>query len=127
MTKLRNALVRFIAGFSVHIELLGLEPGFAQVPAPSKIVSLPQNDQLDALLAARKWSYLSEALRVTRDSATAGRMLDWLHARIDAGGGFLLTYVYALKLWEVGNLAKNDDPMHDLRTTSGLITCTLMS
>jgi hypothetical protein len=122
MTKLRNALVRFVVGFSMLVGLLGLEPGFAQVLAPSKTASLPQNDQLDALLAARKWNDLSEALRAARDSASVGRMLDWLRARIDAGGGFMLTFVYALKLWQVGNLAKNDDPMHDLRISSGFIT-----
>jgi hypothetical protein len=47
--------------------------------------------------------------------------MDWLHRKIDAGGGFFLGFMYARDLWLLGSAQKIEDPAKDLRATAGLI------
>jgi hypothetical protein len=47
--------------------------------------------------------------------------MDWLHTRLDAGGGLLLGLLYARDLWVVGNSQHVADPAKDMRVTAGMI------
>ena len=89
--------------------------------------SFPSDAELDALLAARNWNGLEAAFsrplvkeQITNDLIS--RRLNWLKARIDAGGGFFLAMFYARDLWGIGNALKVDDPNKDLRSTAALIS-----
>jgi hypothetical protein len=55
--------------------------------------SLPSDEQLDALLAARNWEGLVTAFESVRSDESSVRALDWLDARINSGGGSLLGFL----------------------------------
>ena len=81
----------------------------------------PASDaQLDELLASHQWNALGAALRA--DPQSIARMMDWLHQRIDTGGGLLLPLIFARDLWMVGDRLKAADPEQDVRVTSGMMT-----
>jgi hypothetical protein len=92
-----------------------------QKPAAAS-ADLPSDQDLDALLLAKKWNELGAALSRAKSSESVVRMMDWLQSRIDAGGGSLLGFIYAKNLWDIGEAQKIDDPDKDLRLTAGLIT-----
>jgi hypothetical protein len=92
-----------------------------QAPAPSS-ADLPSDQDLDALLLAKKWNDLGTALSHAKSSESVVRMMDWLQSRINAGGGSLLGFIYAKNLWDIGEAQKVTDRDKDLRITSGLIT-----
>jgi hypothetical protein len=99
-----------------------IEPGAAlaqQQPAPAV---LPSDKELDALLAAKKWNEIGAAMSLRQSSEAVTRMMNWLHTRIDAGGGFFLSFLYARNLWNAGSFLKVDDPNKDLRISAALIT-----
>jgi len=94
----------------------------AQNQPATTIEALPTDAALDALLAARDWNKLGMVLSRPTDAASFGRRLNWLHSRIDAGGGSLLPQLFARDLWVVGIQQNVDDPTKDLRLTAGMMT-----
>jgi hypothetical protein len=92
-----------------------------QPPAASS-ADLPSDQDLDALLLAKKWNELGTALSRAKSPESVGRKLDWLQSRLDVGGGSLLGFIYAKDLWDIGEAQKVKDPNQDLRLTAGLIT-----
>ena len=92
-----------------------------QTPAATS-ADLPSDQDLDALLLAKKWNDLGSALSRAKSPESVARKLDWLESRLEVGGGSLLGFIYAKDLWEIGEAQKVDDPNHDLRLTAGLIT-----
>jgi hypothetical protein len=102
-------------------------------PAPAKLsaapnpqpaatsVDLPPDQDLDALLLAKKWNDLGSALSRAKSPDSVARKLDWLQSRLDVGGGSLLGFIYAKDLWDIGEAQKIDDPNKDLRLTAGRI------
>ena len=91
-------------------------------PAAASYGDLPSDQDLDALLLAKKWNELATALSRAKSQESIVRMLDWLRSRLDAGGGSLLGFIYSKDLWDIGEAQKVDDPNKDLRVTAGLIT-----
>jgi hypothetical protein len=91
-----------------------------QTTSPS--ADLPSDQELDALLLAKKWNDLGAALSRAKSPDAVVRKLDWLQSRLDVGGGSLLGFIYAKDLWDIGATQKIDDPNKDLRITAGLIT-----
>jgi hypothetical protein len=88
-----------------------------QPPAAS---ALPSNEQLDALVAARNWNELADVLAQAEGEDFA-RKIDWLKAKVDAGGGLPLVLAYAQSLWDVGRSNPTADPDKDLRVTAALM------
>ena len=86
---------------------------------------LPSNEQLDALVAAKKWNELAEALAEVTNAEQFARKLDWLKAKVDAGGGLPLVLAYTQSLWDAGqsNPSANPsaDPDKDLRATAAFM------
>jgi len=91
-------------------------------PPVAASADLPSDQDLDALLLAKKWNELASALARAKSSESVVRMMDWLQSRLGAGGGSLLGFIYAKDLWDLGEAQKIDDPNKDLRVTAGLIT-----
>ena len=88
-----------------------------QRPAAS---ALPSNEQLDALVAAKKWNELADVL-AQAEGEDFGRKLDWLKTKVDGGGGLPLVLAYTQSLWDVGRSNPNADPDKDLRVTAALM------
>jgi hypothetical protein len=83
--------------------------------------ALPSDKALDAMVAARDWHGLGTALSEVSDEASLTRALDWLQAKVTAGGGFMIAVMYARELWTAGEAMKLDDPGKDLRVTAGMM------
>jgi hypothetical protein len=83
--------------------------------------SLPSDEQLDALLAARNWDGLVTAFEGVRSDETSVRALDWLDARINSGGGSLLGFLYTRLLWDLPSPQNVNDPDKDPRVRAGLM------
>ncbi len=123
MLKLHRALVMGVAICSLLIWSVSGNLGAAQNQAPvAAPADLLSDQELDALLLAKKWNELAAALSRAKSPDSVVRMLDWLHSRLDAGGGSLLGFIYAKDLWDIGEAQKLADPTKDLRITAGLIT-----
>jgi hypothetical protein len=90
-----------IAALAVTL-LLPLLPASALTGPSSAVHPLPSDAELDALWAARKWNDLGEALSHPDSSASFSRSMDWLHTRLEAGGGLMLGILYARDLWILG-------------------------
>jgi hypothetical protein len=86
--------------------------------SPSPLLS---DTELDALLLAKNWNGLGEALSNPISIDEFVRKLNWLRTRTYNGGGFLLAAIYARDLWTVGDSLKKNDPTTDPRTTAGFI------
>lgn len=84
--------------------------------------SAPSNERLDALLAARDWNALAAALSHAKTGDQFAQNMEWMRAKLLAGGGSLLGFLYSRDLWTAGQQAKAHDPMKDLRVTAGLFT-----
>jgi hypothetical protein len=78
--------------------------------------------QFDALLAAHNWNGLAAALSQTTQAAQVLQRMDWMQAKLNAGGGAMLGFFYARDLWSAGSALKEPDPMKDARVTAGMIT-----
>jgi hypothetical protein len=102
--------------------LLPLSAANAQPQATPTIQPMPSGAELDALWTARKWNDLGAALSHPDSAASFTRSMDWLHTRLDAGGGLLLGLLYARDLWLVGESQNVTDPAKDLRMTAAMIT-----
>lgn len=115
---------RIFLATSVFVILLSSAPLVCAIaqnsPAPAVAATLSNND-LDALLEAKDWNRLSAALRSPRDAASAARVLNWLHAKLDSGAGFLVALAYMHDLWGAGSALNVQDPGKDLRVSAGLI------
>jgi hypothetical protein len=98
-----------------------IEPAAAQEPRHSATHALPSDEQLDALLAARKWDELADALSNVTGSEARLRSINWLKAKIEAGGGFPLVIFYARDLWNAGQSNPIADPDKDPRVTAGFM------
>jgi hypothetical protein len=83
--------------------------------------SLPSDEQLDALLAARNWDGLVTAFEGVRSDESLVRALDWLDARINSGGGSLLGFLYTRFLWDLRSPQNVNDPDKDPRLRAGLM------
>jgi hypothetical protein len=94
----------------------------AQSQQQPPVHPLPPDAELDALLAAHKWHELAAALSHLDSPASLYRSLNWLEARLDAGGGLLIGLIDARTLWEVGEHLHDPDPRSDLRLTAGMVT-----
>jgi hypothetical protein len=115
----------------ILVALLGLLTGLVpaklsaapnQTPAAASSADLPSDQDLDALLLAKKWNDLASALSRAKSPESVARKLDWLQSRLEVGGGSLLGFIYARDLWDIGEAQKVNDPNQDLRLTAGLIT-----
>ena len=111
----------FFAALAMII-LMPLRPAEAQPQPLPAVRSMPSDAELDALWAARKWDDLGGALSNPDSAATFSRGMDWLHTRLDAGGGLMLGLLYARDLWIVGKSQNVADPAKDMRMTAGMIT-----
>jgi hypothetical protein len=89
----------------------GTKSGTGMVAAP-----LPSDEQLDALLAARNWNGLVRAF-----DGSLVRALDWLDARINSGGGFLLAFLNSRFLWDIDSVPNVNNPDKDPRFRAGLM------
>jgi hypothetical protein len=78
--------------------IASVEPAAAQAQQQPAAGGLPSNEQLDALVAAKKWNELSDALAEVTDAEQFARKLDWLKAKVDAGGGLPLVLAYTQSL-----------------------------
>lgn len=95
-------------------------PARSGAAQPDAAQSAPaSNAQLDEMLAAHQWGALGAALRP--DPQSISRMMDWLHQRIDTGGGVLLPIIFARDLWMVGQGLNVADPMQDMRATASMM------
>jgi len=102
--------------------LLPLPPANAQPQPLPAVHPLPSDAELDALWAAHKWNDLGAALSNLDSAAAFSKSMDWLHTRLDAGGGLMLGILYARDLWVVGKSRNVTDPATDMRMTAGMIT-----
>jgi hypothetical protein len=82
--------------------------------------ALPSNEQLDALVDAKKWNELADALALAKGEDFA-RKADWLKAKVDAGGGLPLVLAYTQSLWDLGRSNPTTDPEKDLRVTAAFM------
>lgn len=84
--------------------------------------ALPSYTDLDALLAARNWNRLGDALSQPGTVEDAWKRLNWLKTRVENGAGFFVAILYARDLWAIGNLQKVDNPALDLRESAAVIS-----
>lgn len=80
---------------------------------PEKPVDPALAARLDALAAAEDWKGLREAVFPLNDPATIVKATDWLKAKTDNGGSFIIPFLYARNLWlftEAARLAKQEVP-----------------
>ena len=96
-------------------------PASAQSPSPAGPDPLASNAELDALLAAHNWGELGAALAKPVPQRSMNRKLNWLRARIEAGGSFFLGFDYSGELFTIGSQLNVPDPNEDLRVTAGMI------
>jgi hypothetical protein len=96
-------------------------PAAAQAQQQPAAGGLPSNEQLDALVAAKKWNELAEALAEVTDAEQFARKVDWLKAKVDAGGGLPLVLAYSQSLWDAGQSTPSADPDKDLRVTAAFM------
>jgi hypothetical protein len=96
-------------------------PAAAQAQQQPAAGGLPSNEQLDALVAAKKWNELSDALAEVTDAEQFARKLDWLKPKVDAGGGLPLVLAYTQGLWDAGQSNPSADPDKDLRVTAAFM------
>jgi hypothetical protein len=82
---------------------------------------LPSDEQLDALLAARNWDGLVTAFEGVKSDESLVRALDWLDARINSGGGFLLAFLNSRFLWDIDSVPNVNNPDKDPRFRAGLM------
>lgn len=119
----RNKVVLFmglaLCGFA-YLSTAPLSSAQSQQLAPS--AALPSDADLDAMLAAQNWQGLGAALSQPGNPQSVPRAMNWLKTRIDNGGGFFLTLLYARDLWAMGSSLKIDEPSKDLRLTAGMIS-----
>jgi hypothetical protein len=101
--------------------IVQIEPAVAQERQRPAAGALPSDEQLDALLAARKWDELADALAEARGGDAFGRSISWLKAKIEAGAGFLPVIYYARGLWDAGQSNPVADPDKDPRVTAGFM------
>jgi hypothetical protein len=101
--------------------MVQIEPAAAQEQQRSATHALPSDEQLDALLAARKWDELADALSNATGSEAFLRSINWLKAKIEAGSGFPLVIFYARDLWNAGQSNPIADPDKDPRVTAGFM------
>ncbi len=101
--------------------LLRILPANAQSQQIAPSAALPSDADLDAMLAARNWKGLGAALSQPGSPETFQRATNWMQSRIYAGGGMLLTLLYARNLWLAGDSLKIDDPGKDLRLSAGMM------
>jgi hypothetical protein len=99
-----------------------IEPSAAQGQQQQAPAVLPSDKELDALLAAKKWNEIGAASSLGQSAEAVTRMMNWLRTRIDTGGGFFLSFLYARNLWNAGSYFKVDDPDKDLRIAAAMIT-----
>ena len=84
--------------------------------------ALPSDADLDALLAARSWDRLGNALSQPGTKEEAWKRLNWLKTRVEGGAGFFVSIIYARDLWAIGSLQKVDNPALDLRESAAVIS-----
>ncbi len=111
-----------MAGLLAIAGLPGGASAAQQGRQPDAAAQLPSNEALDALVAANKWDQLGAALAGASNGEAFTRKLDWLQAKVGAGGGFFLVFEYAKELWRAGNSVKVTDPDKDPRVTAGFMT-----
>ena len=59
---------------------------------------------------------------LSRPDRDEEKSLEWMDAKLQSGGWYLISVLYARDLWSIGNKAKVDDPQKDLRLTAGIVT-----
>jgi hypothetical protein len=74
-----------------------------------------------ASTAARDWNAIGAAIVSAKSGEPLVRAMNWLKTRLLSGGGSLLGFLYAPRLWGLGNALKIDDPDQDARVNAGLI------
>lgn len=118
-----RAFIALAAGLgTLGLIALGMiNRSLAQRTQEPSISAFASDSQLDALLTARDWNLLGQALRAAKSSEDFTRRRAWLLTRIQAGGGLLLDFAYASDLWSLGSALKVDDPAHDPRVTVGAL------
>lgn len=114
LTRLALAVV-----LSIHLAHPAAADAIAGLAASE---SPPANERLDTLLAARDWNALAAALSQAKTGDQFAQNMEWMRAKLLAGGGSLLGFLYSRDLWTAGQQAKAHDPMKDLRVTAGLFT-----
>jgi hypothetical protein len=114
--------ILFILTLCVLAGVARIEPSAAQGQQQPATAILPSDKELDALLAAKKWNEIGAVSSLGQSSEAVTRMMNWLHTRIDAGGGVFLSFLYARNLWNLGSFFKLDDPDKDPRISAALIT-----
>jgi hypothetical protein len=123
MSNLHPALAMVVVVCSLILCSVPAKLGAAPNQAPAAASGdLPSDQDLDALLLAKKWNDLASDLSRAKSPESVARKLDWLQSRLEVGGGSLLGFIYAKDLWDIGDAQKVDDPNKDLRLTAGLIT-----
>jgi hypothetical protein len=121
MAKVPSTLLAVTVSIALLVGMTIDTPSLAQNQPSQTADALPSDAQLDALLAAHDWNALGAAIASFKQGPPVMRMMDWLHTRIDAGGGSLLGFLYAPRLWGAGSFLKNDDPSKDMRVNAGMI------
>jgi hypothetical protein len=96
-------------------------PEYGQAQQQTPAGASPSDLALDAMLAAQDWNGLEKALSQQGDPATVNKNLDWLDAKIHAGDGFLLSFIYMKEMWAIGSAVNESDPKKDLRMTAGMM------
>jgi hypothetical protein len=110
----------FVAGlFSLALSPAALAQ---RLPPPDTSHGLASDADLDALLAARSWDRLGNALSQPGTNEEAWKRLNWLKTRVESGAGFFVSMIYARDLWAIGSFQKVANPALDLRESAAVIS-----
>ncbi len=74
-------------------------PASTPNPFPEPAVDSALAVRLDALVAAEDWKGLREAVSPLNDPPTMLKATNWLKAKADTGGSFIIPFLYARNLW----------------------------
>jgi hypothetical protein len=118
MLRIHRLTTAFIAATWLYTILIAGGPAVAQ---QRPVAELPSDLQLDALLAARSWNAIGAAIASAKGGEPLKHAMDWLQTRLAVGGGAFLGFLYAPRLWIVGNAIKVEDPDKDTRVTAAFI------
>ena len=106
---------------AVFAAMLAITPAVAQGQQQPPAATLPSDAELDALLAARNWNAIRVAIVPANSGEALSRSTHWLQTRLLSGGGSLLGFLYATRLWAIGSAMNIEDPNQDSRVTAGVI------
>jgi hypothetical protein len=87
----------------------------------------PSDSELDALLEAKNWGAIYQALARAASQEDFLREIGWLRKKVASGGGLIPSVILSRTLWAVGTKLNLTDPKQDPRMSSALLSLYILT